>query len=87
MYFALGRQQEADTALAKLIEENQDRSAYLIAHVYAARGEADLAFEWLDRAYAQREAMLAQVKTSPRFVSLRDDPRWTAFLEKMGLED
>jgi hypothetical protein len=29
-------------------------SAYEVAQVYAFRSESDKAFEWLDRAYAQR---------------------------------
>ena len=36
----------------------QDDAAYQIAAVYAFRGEADRAFEWLDRAYAQRDGGL-----------------------------
>ena len=61
-------------------------SAYQIAEVHAARNAADDAFAWLERAYAQRDGGLADVKVSPRLRSLHGDPRWGAFLKKMGLD-
>ena len=33
----------------------------------------------------QRDAGLAAIKPEPTFASLHADPRWQAFLEKMGL--
>lgn len=62
-------------------------SANLVAEVYAARGEVDRAFEWLERAYAQRDPGLAEMKAAPYLRSLHGDQRWVAFLKKMGLED
>jgi tetratricopeptide (TPR) repeat protein len=82
----LGRGAESDEALRELIEKYADGGAYQIAEVHAARGEADAAFEWLDRAYAQRDGGLAEMKPSTRLRSLHGDPRWGAFLRKMGLE-
>lgn len=55
--------------------------------MHGARDEADAAFEWLERAYAQRDSGLAWLRTSLYFRSLHDDPRWGGFLKKMGLED
>ena len=55
--------------------------------MYAARGEADHAFDWLERAYVQRDPGLAEMKPDPLFRSLHADPRWDAFLRKMGLAD
>ena len=52
---AAGRRSESDTALQELIAKYQTDCAYQIAEVYGARGEADLAFDWLERAYAQRD--------------------------------
>ena len=48
---AAGRRAESDTALQELIAKYQDAAAYQVAQVYGARGEADLAFDWLERAY------------------------------------
>jgi hypothetical protein len=47
----------------------------------------DRAFEWPERTYTQRDPGLAGTKVSPRLRSLHGDPRWGAFLQKMGLED
>ena len=55
VFHALGRRSESDAALAALKDKYAGDSAYQIAEVHAFRGEADLAFEWLERAYAQRD--------------------------------
>ena len=55
--------------------------------VYAARGEVDLAFAWLERAYVQRDPGLAEMKPDPRFRPAHADPRWDAFLRKMGFPE
>jgi hypothetical protein len=53
--------------------------------VYAFRGEADRAFEWLERAYAQRDGGFTQMKGDPLLKNLERDPRYAAFLKKMRL--
>ena len=84
-YHALGRHQEADETLAKLIEVGSDDMAYQIAEVYAYRGEADAAFQWLQRAYATRDPGVVETGTDLLFGNLHKDPRWPVFLEKLGL--
>jgi len=84
-YFALGRKREANAALAEFITTYQDGSAFQIAEILAFRGELDRAFEWLDRAYAQRDGGLADIKGDPLLKNLERDPRYKAFLEKMHL--
>jgi tetratricopeptide (TPR) repeat protein len=56
------------------------------AELRAWRGEADAAFAWLDKALAARDPYLAQIKTVVLLKSLHADPRWGAFLKKMGFE-
>jgi len=79
------RMPEADAALADLINNNADGAAYQIAEVYAYRGEKDQAFEWLERAHRQRDSGLVGLQVDPFLKSLHPDPRWNAFLHKMGL--
>lgn len=43
-------------------------------------------FEWLERAYARRDPGLVGLKVSPHLRSLHGDPRWAAFMNKMGFE-
>jgi tetratricopeptide (TPR) repeat protein len=84
--FSLGRKAEADQALAAFIEEHNKSRAFAIARAYAWRDDADRAFKWLDTAYEQRDAYLAQILWDPQLAkALRADPRWPRFLDKMGL--
>src|SRR5262249_28540017 len=81
----LGRKTDGDAVLAELIAWGQSRAAYQIAGLHAYRGEADRAFEWLERAYAQHDAGLIWVKVDASLKNLRGDPRFAAFLRKMRL--
>jgi len=87
IYHAANRPVEADAALNELIAKHADAAAYQVAMVYAARHETDVAFEWLERAHAQRDGGLSAMKAEPLFRPLHVDPRWTTFLRKMGLAD
>lgn len=85
IYFRMGRQAEADIALAELIADHQLGGAYNIAVVLAWRGETDLAFEWLDKALEYNDSGLTEITIEPFAESLRKDPRWDAFATKAGL--
>ena len=82
-YYALGRTKESDAYLTEFIDKFQ--AGYFIAEIYAFRGEKDKAFEWLDRAYAARQAGLVNLKGDPLLKSLERDPRYAALLKKMRL--
>ena len=84
-YCALGRKKESDTALSELITKYHAIDAYQIAQVYAFRNQSDEAFEWLERAYAQRDSGLMGTKVDPLLKSLHKDPRYAAFLKKLNL--
>jgi len=84
-YHAARKKKEADAALAEDIKEFQNDGAFQIAEIYAYRGETDKAFEWLERAYKQRDTGLAVMKGDPLLRSLQHDPRYRAFLQKMKL--
>jgi len=73
-YHALGRREESDNDCA-----NQ------IAEVYAFRGETDKAFQWLERAFQQRDPGAPELKTGPLMKSLRQDRRYAELLKKMRL--
>ena len=57
-YYALGRKTESDAALASMIREQGNVVPFQIAEAYAFRGDRDQAFQWLERAYAQKESDL-----------------------------
>ncbi len=84
-YHALGRDQDSNAALAGLIAKYNNGAAYQIAEVYAFRGESDKSFDWLERAYKQRDGGLTEIKNDPLLKNLRHDPRYTELLKKMRL--
>ncbi|MBX6362867.1 MAG: tetratricopeptide repeat protein [Gemmatimonadetes bacterium] len=84
VYHALGREADSDAALAELIRKDAKDSAYNIAYVYAYRGEADRAFEWLEKAVEYDDPGLALIVLEPLFGNLRSDARWLPFLRRIG---
>ena len=84
-YYALGRKQESNRALSELIQKYQVDSPFQVAEVYAFRGEVDLALQWLERAYVERDGGLTVMKGDPLLHNLESDPRYIAFLRKMHL--
>ena len=82
-WHALGKELESDAALAELIEKDASSWAYNIAYVLAFRGETDRAFEWLDRAVANRDPGLPDIAGEPLFANLHADPRWLPFLRSI----
>ncbi len=55
------------------------------AVLYAMLGEKEKALEWLERAYEERSMSLIGFNVNPVYDPIRDDPRFTALLEKTGL--
>ena len=82
---ALGRKAEADRALAQAVALKglPDSAAYQVALVYAARGDTDQAFSWLERALKQRDAGMHWMKFDPLLKRLSGDPRFKALLAQM----
>jgi TolB-like protein/Flp pilus assembly protein TadD len=87
MLQATGHKAEADEALKALATKFSGTSAYFVAMTYAYRNDRDLALQWLDRAYKQKDASLAEIVGEPLFKNLASDPRYKAFLRKMNLPE
>lgn len=84
----LGRRAEADTALRRLIKSDGAGEGFRIAEVYAYRGDADRAFEWLETGKAHMRASswrspgrrpLWLLEYSPFLKPLQAHPRWRAW--------
>ena len=78
---------EADAAFEAMKARNADHCAAQLAMISAVRGDADAAFQWLERGYAQRDSGVAFVISWWMFEPLRTDPRWSPFIKKMGFAD
>jgi TolB-like protein/Flp pilus assembly protein TadD len=83
-YCALGRKGEADAALNALIAKYEKDASVDIASVYAFCGDADKAFEWLDKAVTYQDPGLGEIVTENLFDKIHSDPRWLPFLRKIG---
>ena len=58
----------------------------LVASVYALAGDKDGAFEWLDKAYAERDGeTITLLKCDPSFNNLHGDPRFADLLLRLGM--
>ena len=76
--------ESAIAAFQRALEVQPEMPAplYNIAIIYAARQDADHAFEWLDKAKATRKIDMTQAEAAPELAPFRSDPRFAAILPK-----
>ena len=87
IYAVAGREDEARRIIEEAAIENELSSNDYrgVALVYTALGERNLAFEWLEKSYEKHEESLCSIGVDHKFDSLRDDPRFTDMMKKIGL--
>jgi serine/threonine protein kinase/tetratricopeptide (TPR) repeat protein len=56
-----------------------------IAYDYAALGDKDQTFAWLEKAYSEKVGSLGYIKVAKVMDPLRSDPRYLDLLKRMGL--
>ena len=83
--YMMGKETEVQTIINELLETSADDVPDAMAEVYAWRGEGDSAFEWLERAYEQDQPNTYVFLGSLFWRKLTDDPRYSAYIEKIGL--
>jgi serine/threonine protein kinase/tetratricopeptide (TPR) repeat protein len=87
-YAKAGKNEEAREILDSLLTHQDE--GYLapvgVATIYAALGEMDTAFEWLDKAIEVRDHWLVQLKVNRIYKNLRSDPRFPGLLQQIGFE-
>jgi serine/threonine-protein kinase len=84
---ALDRHEEAQEIMTRLEAESRQhyiRSEYL-AMGHAALGNLDKAFDSLERAYQARSAGMIYLHLDPGYRPLRDDPRYSELVNRIGL--
>ena len=84
-HFAHGDRAAADAALKKLIDEDAQDAGSQIAQVYALRKEPEKMFEWLEHAWTTHDAGVTELLTNPFLRAYKDDPRFIAFAQKIGV--
>jgi TolB-like protein/Tfp pilus assembly protein PilF len=85
VHHALGQVAESDAALAELIERYERQLTIGVASALAFRGEADRAFDWLEKAVQYKNPLLSLTAATILFANLHDDPRWLPFLESIDM--
>jgi serine/threonine protein kinase/Tfp pilus assembly protein PilF len=84
-YAVLGRRAEAMKILASFPKDAPD--PYGISVVYFALGNKDSGFEWLTRAFDQRQLFVNMAKFDPALDSVRSDARLQALVARLKLPE
>lgn len=86
-YALWGEREESRKILGQLLALSKQKyvSPFCLATVYAALGEKDEAFSWLEKAHKEKSNYLVFLKVDPRLDYLRDDQRLDLLREKIGL--
>lgn len=82
----MGRVQEAREVFRTLEALSHERYVppYAMALVNAGLGDPGPTFEWLDKAYAERDVHLMYLTVDPKWDPYRTDPRFDALLARCG---
>jgi len=89
IYHAMGRHEESDAAVKSLASTAGKEDPLLMAQAHAFRGEADKAFEWLDKTNDTHhirfgvDMEFAEFEFDPFLDNLHADARWDALHDKL----
>ena len=88
VYAQAGMKDRAQQTLSRLLaraEKGGVPPSY-VAAAYAAYGEKDNAFAWLQRACDERDPFASVANAYPAFDSIRSDPRWAPLMARLGFK-
>jgi adenylate cyclase len=87
IYGLIGKKVETRKILAKVLELARIYrvSPGHIGMIYIGLDEREQALTWLEKAYGQHSPMMAWLKVDPRFDSIRQEPRFQALMQRVGL--
>jgi serine/threonine protein kinase/Tfp pilus assembly protein PilF len=74
-----------DIELRKQTAQRRNIDLGFIAYDYAALGDKDQTFAWLEKAYSEKAGSLGYIKVTKAMDPLRSDPRYIDLLKRMGL--
>ncbi len=88
-YFRTGKKAQANDMLNEMNARwertgSSGSPAFCSAMVYAAIGEKEKAFDWLEKSFEAHEIEMIWLKMEPVFKSLADDPRYQSLLDRVG---
>jgi tetratricopeptide (TPR) repeat protein len=82
--YTLGHPLESQKVLDDMIAKYGQRSPYAIAIACVWCGQIDNSFVWLERAFQQRDAAIAQIRSVFGLSEMQRDPRYSELLLKMN---
>jgi serine/threonine-protein kinase len=87
-----GRSGDKEKALSLVDGLNEAAKQAYVAPIswvmlYLGVGDIEKAFEWLEKAAEARDVLLCYLKVGPIYDSIRDDPRYSDLLQRVGLGD
>jgi tetratricopeptide (TPR) repeat protein len=86
LYAVSGRKEESYRILDEVLKtaDQQYVAPYPIASVYACLNERDQAFQWLEKAFQNRDSTLTVLAVDPLMNNLRVDPRFADLKQRIG---
>ncbi len=84
---AMGKKEETDILFKEYLENYGKTDLANTADLYAYRGDYERSFEYLEKAYENRDPVLIEALTYPSFKPMYSDKRWGEFIGKLGLPD
>ena len=86
-YATAANREEARRILARLrtLHERRLVPSGSIAILYGALGDLNVAFDWMEKAYEERDPQLTYLIAGRRFEPLRHDPRFADLVRRVGL--
>lgn len=84
---SMGKTKASNALFAEFLEKYGDTDPANVADLYAFRGNYDQSFLWLNKAYEAKDPVLVEALTYPSFKPMHSDPRWSAFIQKIGLPE
>ena len=87
VYAESGKRNQAIKMVSELTGKSRsaEASPYPIATIYAALGDKDRAFEWLEKVYEQRSYYVVFLNSDRALEGLQNDPRFAELLRRIGL--
>ena len=87
LHFLKGEREEADKILTEIESRQKELnfSAYSIGGMSIFFGHVDRGFEWLERAYQERDPGVLAIKNDLSLDGVRSDPRYLDLVKRLGL--
>jgi tetratricopeptide (TPR) repeat protein len=82
-----GNGDEMEDALRKVVEQAKSGATrpYDAASYANQKGDRDLAFEWLEKAYQHHDYWMLFINVDPQYDALRSDPRFHSIVHRLGV--